>query len=149
MAEGYSTGRLSASQVDIAFLLIETAKIGLSPADWKQFCARILEWRGATGLHDDVFVTVNIHGHVKGVCVLQVTQSLLLGRVLDVPVFVGISAGDEDGVVAALLDAVKDYARGAGCGQVRIWTPGHESLARVLGPSPTAARFSGALIRIE
>ncbi len=96
-------------------LLVERGGVGVTAEEWQIFARRIIEWRGATGLHDEVHVALDQGGIIKGLAVSQAIQSLLYGRTLDAPVFLTASAADEDGVIAALLDILSERARTSGC----------------------------------
>jgi hypothetical protein len=129
-------------------MLVEAAGHDVKRAEWASFCKRVIEWRGATGLHDDVIVAVDADGHVKGLFVSELIQSLLFGRVLDVPMFITASAGDEDGVVLELLEAAKAKARQANCSDIRIWTQGGESWMRATDEAPAACRYRGVQLKL-
>jgi hypothetical protein len=129
-------------------MLVEAAGRDVKRGEWVSFCNRIIEWRGATGLYDDVIVTADADGHVKGLFVSEMIQSLLFGRVLDVPMFITASAGDEDGVVMGLLEAAKVKAREAKCSDVRIWTQGGASWMRVTDDAPVASRYEGVQLKL-
>jgi hypothetical protein len=148
MVYGYSTHPITREQIDLAFMLVEAASLAVARPEWQSFCNRVIEWRGATGLHDDVIVTTDAEGHVKGLFVTEMIQSLLFGRVLDVPVFITASAGDEDGVIMELLQAVRTKAREANCADIRIWTIGGESWMRVTRSSPTESHYKGVQLKL-
>jgi hypothetical protein len=148
MSLAYATRPITEDQIDLAYMLVDAAGHDLKLADWRSFCNRVIEWRGATGLHDDVIVAADADGHVKGLFVSEMIQSLLFGRVLDVPVFITASAGDEDGVVIELLEAAKVKAREANCSDIRIWTQGGESWLRATDKAPVAARYRGVQLKL-
>lgn len=148
MSGGYATGKLAENEIDPAFLLVEAAGCGIVGADWTVFCRRILEWRSATGFHDDVLVVRDANGHLKGVCVVQVFQGLLFGRQLDVPLFAIASAADEDGVILELLAALEAKAAEGACQAIRIWSQGGESWSRVIGNRQAAMSYSGVHIAV-
>lgn len=148
MPYAYSTRPITEDQIDLAYLLIEAAGLDVRRLDWKSFCNRVIEWRGATGLHDEVVVAADVEGHVRGLFVTEMIQSLLFGRVLDVPLFVTASAGDEDGVILDLLEAAKVKAREANCSDIRIWTQGGESWVRATGASPITSRYKGMQFKL-
>ena len=148
MSYAYSTRPIMEEQIDLAYLLVEASGREVSPADWRAFCNRVIEWRGATGLHDDVIVATDAGGHVKGLFVTELIQSLLFGRVLDVPMFITASAGDEDGIILDLFQAAKVKAGEANCSDIRIWTQGGESWVRVTHDSPAACRYKGVQLKL-
>jgi L-amino acid N-acyltransferase YncA len=129
-------------------LLIEGGQVGISADDWRIFVRRIIEWRGATGLHDEVYVALDPNGVIKGLVVSQAIQSLLFGRTLDAPIFLTASAADEDGVIMALLDALAERARMSGCTQTRIWSAGGEAWRRVAEKAERAVTFAGLCITV-
>lgn len=148
MSYAYSTRPITEDQIDLAYLLVEAAGRDIRRTEWVAFCKRVIEWRGAAGLHDDVIVTVDAEGHVKGLLVTEMIQSLLFGRVLDVPMFITASAGDEDGIIRSLLDAAKVKAREAKCGDIRIWTQGGESWVRVTSDAPVTSQYTGVQLKL-
>jgi hypothetical protein len=148
MSRAYSTRPITEDQIDLAFMLVEAAGREVKRAEWVSFCNRIIEWRGATGLYDDVIIAADADGHVKGLFVSEMIQSLLFGRVLDVPMFITASAGDEDGVVLELLQAAKVKAREANCGDIRIWAQGGESWIRATDDAPVASQYRGVQLRL-
>lgn len=148
MVYGYSTRPIAREQIDLAFILVDAAGLAIARREWQSFCSRVIEWRGATGLHDDVIVTTDVDGHVKGLFVTEMIQSLLFGRVLEVPVFLTASAADEDGVITELLQAVRGKAREANCDDVRIWTLGGESWMRVTRSNPAETHYKGVQLKL-
>ncbi|MDB5524057.1 MAG: hypothetical protein JWM58_1820 [Rhizobium sp.] len=148
MSYAYSTRLLTEDQIDLAYLLVEAAGCDVSRADWTGFCNRVIEWRGATGLHDDVVVATDAQGHIKGLFVTEMIQSLLFGRVLGVPVFITASAADEEGIILDLLEAAKAKAREVNCSDIRIWTQGGQSWVRVTGESPITSQYLGLKLKV-
>jgi len=148
MSSGYATRPISEEQIDLAYVLIEASRTDVKRDDWRAYCNRIVKWRGATGLHDDVFVSTDRQGHIRGLFVTEVVQSLLFGRVLEIPLFVSASAGDEDGIIEDLLQAATAKAEAAGCGDIRIWTPGGESWSRIAERWASSMRYSGVQISL-
>jgi hypothetical protein len=149
MTQAYSTHPLTSAEIEVAYLLVDSAGTGISRADWTSFCKRVTEWRGAAGLHDDVVVAVDAGARLRGVFVMQVIQSLLFGKSLDVPLFVAMSAGDEDGVIAEMLTAVRAKARAVRCTSIRIWTQSSESWQRVTGSSGSMKQYEGVRILLD
>lgn len=148
MSYAYSTRLLTEDQIDLAYLLVEAAGCGVSRTDWQGFCNRVIEWRGASGLHDDVFVATDALGHVKGLFVTEMVQSLLFGRVLDVPLFIIASAGDEEGIILDLVDAAKAKAREVNCSDIRIWTQGSQSWVRVTEEALVTSQYLGLQLKL-
>jgi hypothetical protein len=144
----YQTSPITQAGVDTAFLLIEAANVGIDRDAWNEFCHRIIEWRGATGMYDDVLLARNEAGHIKGLFVSQTMQSLLFGRIMDVPLFVTASAADEDGVHLAMLDVVRERARLANCGKIRVWSQGGQSWRRIVEATDSGIDFHGIQIEL-
>jgi hypothetical protein len=144
----YSVRPIADADILPSLVLIEAGRVGLAAEDWRIFVRRIIEWRGATGLHDEVYVAVDQGGVIKGLVVSQAIQSLLFGRTLDAPLFLTASAADEDGVIIALLDAVSARARSAGCRQARIWSSGGEAWRRVADRAEGAVTFAGLCVTV-
>jgi uncharacterized protein YuzE len=148
MSYAYSTRPITEDQIDLAYILVEASGRDVRRTEWTAFCNRVIEWRGAAGLHDDVIITVDAEGHVKGLLVTELIQSLLFGRVLNVPMFITASAGDEDGIILSLLEAAKVAAREAKCSDIRIWTQGGESWVRVTGDTPVTSQYFGVQLKL-
>jgi hypothetical protein len=144
----YSVRPIAESDILSTQLLVEGGRIGVGAEEWRIFIRRIIEWRGATGLHDEVHVAVDLGGVIKGLVVSQAIQSLLYGRTLDAPVFLTASAIDEDGVIIALLEKLSERARAAGCRQTRIWSPGGQAWRRVAEKVEGAVTFEGLCVNV-
>lgn len=144
----YSVRPIAEADILPSQLLIEGGRVGVGPEEWRVFVRRIIEWRGALGLHDEVHVAVDQAGVIKGLMVSQAIQSLLYGRTLDAPLFLTASAADEDGVILALLGALSERARASGCKQARIWSAGGEAWRRVAEQAQGAVVFAGLCIDI-
>lgn len=144
----YSVRPIAESDILPSQLLVEGGGIGVGLEEWRVFARRIIEWRGATGLNDEVHVAVDDGGVIKGLAFSQAIQSLLFGRMLDAPVFLTASAADEDGVIMALLDKLSERARSSGCRQLRIWSPGGEAWRRVANATEGWVAFSGLCVTL-
>lgn len=148
MMPAYLTRQIAEDQIEVAFLLVEAAECAISRHDWMAFCKRVIEWRGTTGLYEDVVVATDPAGRVRGLFVAETVQSLLFGRVFHVPVFVTASAADEDGLIVELLATARAMARRADCREVRIWAPGGSSWNRVTTELPAASNYSGVQLKL-
>lgn len=144
----YSVRPITEADILPSQLLVERGGVGVTAEEWQIFARRIIEWRGATGLHDEVHVALDQGGIIKGLAVSQAIQSLLYGRTLDAPVFLTASATDEDGVIAALLDILSERARASGCRQTRIWSPGGQAWRRVAETAKGAMTFEGLCVTV-
>lgn len=144
----YSVRPITEADILPSQLLVERGGVGVTAEEWRIFVRRIIEWRGATGLHDEVHVALDQGGIIKGLVVSQAIQSLLYGRTLDAPVFLTASAADEDGVIAALLDTLSERARTSGCRQTRIWSPGGQAWRRVAETAKGAMTFEGLCVTV-
>jgi hypothetical protein len=144
----YTVRPISEADILPSQLLVEAGGVGIGADEWRIFVRRIIEWRGATGLHDEVHVAVDRGGVIKGLMFSQAIQSLLFGRTLDAPVFLTASAIDEDGVIVALVDKLSERARASGCRQTRIWAPGGEAWRRVAERIEGAVTFAGLCVNI-
>ncbi|MBB1249115.1 hypothetical protein [Rhizobium sp. G21] len=146
--EAYSVRPIMEADILPCQVLVEGGGVGIAAEEWRVFVRRIIEWRGATGLHDEVHVAVDQRGVVKGLVVSQAIQSMLFGRTLDAPVFLTASAADEDGVIAALLGKLSERARVSNCRQMRIWSPGGEAWRRVAEKAEGAITFAGLCVNV-
>jgi hypothetical protein len=149
MPASYHVHPIGTEEIDFCHLLLAAAGHDLTEARWREFAKRLIEWRGATGLHDEIYVATDAHNRVRGLAVVQVVPSLLFGRMLDVPVFVTASAGDEDGVVQCLLDAVEDKARNAACAELRVWSQGGQEWKRATAGGNAEMAFAGLRLVLD
>ena len=132
MLRTYRVAPIGPNQIDRVFPLVETVEPSLDLAAWRARCGEAVSRRypGAGG--DKIIVATNPLGYVQGLCVLAVKENTPDGRMLDVPIFAVASAADEAGVVADLLDYLRDVGRNEACGSIRIWTLGQDNWSRHL-----------------
>lgn len=122
MGAAYSVGSIRYDQVDRAYCLIEAVGYDVDLERWREFCSSAIA--KAQDPNCETVVTVeNPLGYVTAVGILRARISELYGRVLDVPVFVVVSAADTPGVCDALLGFVMATAGEKHCGFVRVASP--------------------------
>lgn len=121
MAMGtYEIGRIEPEQIDRAYALVRVAQPAVQLGAWRRYVADLDE-TSDWALHREVLVACNALGYIQGLCISSIVQ-LANDRVLDVPIFIVVSAADERGVRAELLNNLESRAAGLGCSQLRIWT---------------------------
>ncbi|QFI69774.1 hypothetical protein [Sinorhizobium alkalisoli] len=120
MARAYSVGPIQRHQVDRAYLLVEASGYEVDLTEWREFCGAAFA-RQHISLYTAEIVTVeNPRGHIPGLGIARAMHDHLYGQLLDVPVFLVISAGDTPGVSDALLEYLRTVARNRRCRFIRI-----------------------------
>lgn len=132
MQPTYRIGRITAAQVDRAYLLVHRIAPKLDLDEWRAFCRDILAQKRQAIDRDDLATAVNPAGYVQGLCSHAVRKHPFHGRILDVSIFVVTSAADEAGIAGSLLEHLKDLARQDDCSAIRIWTLGQDDGSRPL-----------------
>ncbi|KPH77396.1 hypothetical protein [Bosea vaviloviae] len=132
MQQSYKIGRITAAQIDRAYLLVNRVAPKLDLDAWRAFCREILAQKRQAIDRDDIVIAVNPAGYVQGLCSHAVRNHPFHGRILDVSIFVVTSAADEAGIAGSLLDHLKDLARQDACNTIRIWTLGQNDWSRPL-----------------
>lgn len=132
MQATYTIGRITAAQIDRAYLLVNRVAPKLELDEWRAFCREILAQKRQAIDRDDIAIAVNPAGYVQGLCSHAVRKHPFHGRILDVPIFVVTSAADEAGIAGCLLEHLKELARQDACDAVRIWTLGQDDWSRPL-----------------
>src|SRR5258707_832393 len=126
MQPTYKVGRITARQVERAYLLVNRIAPTLDLDAWRASCGEVLSRKDRQTNQDDIIVATNPLGYVQGLCIIAVRQHIVYGRILDVSFLVVASAADEAGVASDLLLHLKALARSDACEGIRIWTPGRE-----------------------
>ncbi|WP_087006233.1 hypothetical protein [Rhizobium sullae] len=124
--------------VDRAYLLVQAVVPALTLAEWQQTAKSFLKL-------EEVVTATNSAGVVQGLCIYRIRDHEIVGKLLDVPFLVAISAADQEGVARALLKHVKDVASLAQCASIRIWTLEPENWRRMRDPA-FFARWDHGLI---
>ncbi|MCK3779405.1 hypothetical protein MZK49_22130 [Ensifer sesbaniae] len=123
MAVVYSVDLIKRHQVDQAYRLMEAVGYGVDVAGWRELCATTFARKYITPYSEEIITVENSRGYITGVCLMRTTHHRLYGRLLDVPVFIIISAGDTPGVCDALLEYLTTAARDKQCGFIRVASP--------------------------
>lgn len=122
MGAAYSVGPIRYDQINRTYCLIEAVGYDVSLEEWREFCTAAIAG-GHKPDTENVVTVENPLGYITAVGIIRAKMSKLYGRVLDVPVFIVISAGDTPGVCNALLGFVMASAREKHCGHVRVASP--------------------------
>jgi hypothetical protein len=121
MGATYEVNRISAELIDRAYPLVISAAPRLDLEGWRALCRNVVNREVHPLELDDVFIASNSRSYIRGVCVAGGRIHALLGKVLDVRIFVLASAADEPGVAAAMIEYLKSRAIRESCSYVRIW----------------------------
>jgi hypothetical protein len=128
----YEIVGIEPAQVDRAFALLQVALPGIGMDVWRSYVTDVID--GRSGWSDrEVLVASNPRGYVQAVCITSIVERDRV-RVLDVPIFIVVSAADERGIRAELLAHLKGLAADLGCHRLRIWTQTPDNWARHLAP---------------
>lgn len=145
----YEVARITAAQLDPAWLLVSRVEPALGLEQWRSRCGALLAVGEPEPGAEAVLVATNGRGHVKGLCVAAARGDLLYGRLLDVPLFEVASAADEDGIASALIAALRRLARSASCAAIRVWKPDRESWSQHFQEHELRRFDLGALLLLE
>ena len=148
MQPAYRIGRITAAEIDRAYLLVRLVAPELELVDWRARCRAVPTGSRHAHGQDDILVALSPAGYVKGLCVHALGTHPDHGRLLDVSIFVVASAADEGGITAGLLDHLKHSARREACQAIRIRTSGQDNWTRHIGDGDACAD-RGILILIE
>lgn len=149
MSASYTIAQISAEQIDVTYPLIRNVERSLQQADWREICETIIRGRLKLASADHIAIATNQTGYVRGVCMYRVRNHPRYGQLLDVPVFVAVSAGDAAGVCETLLDHLKTMARNQKCRMMRVWGLGTDNWSRTLQKSEFDRCDHGLLIPID
>jgi hypothetical protein len=149
MQPTYKIGRITAAQIDRAYLLVNPVAPRLDLDEWRALCRDVLIRKRQAIDQDDIVVAVNPVGYVQGLCTHVVRKHPFHGRILDVSIFVVTSAADEAGIAADLLDYLKGLARQEACSAIRIWTLGQDNWSRHLSDREISRPDHGVLMILD
>ncbi|MDR3471307.1 MAG: hypothetical protein P4M09_06415 [Devosia sp.] len=128
----YEIARIEPHQVDRAFTLLQVALPAVHVDVWRGYVTDLLNHRRGW-MTRDVLVACNARHYLQALCIVSLVERGEL-RVLDVPIFIVVSAADERGVRAELLAHLKSRAADSGCHRLRIWTQTPDNWALHLAP---------------
>ena len=110
--------------IDRAYPLARACGWPLTLLEWQAFCRSL---RSATARDEAVgdggraLVARNAQGYVKGLCIYSTRDDSPHGRLLDVPIFVVVSAVDPQSVAAQLVGALRSECERSECSGIRFW----------------------------
>ncbi len=139
----YRVEPLGAARVDQAFTLIRLVAPTLELKAWRAFCRNM---GGATASSRALSVVINPRGYVQGLCLTELKDHPLHGRIVDVPVFLATSAADEEGVAGALLGHLGHLSRLNGDCPARIWTERDDVWSRPRGECDVGRWDHGVMV---
>jgi len=116
----YSVGPIKRQQVDKAYRLIEAAGYNVDFQAWQDLCAMTFARNWPAPFAEEVITAENPLGYVAGVCILRPMHDRMYGRVLEVPVFIVVSAGGTRAASNSLLGFLSASARNKNCGFIRV-----------------------------
>jgi hypothetical protein len=138
MQNTYVVTQIGPDEVDRAFLLMEPVASSLDLAAWKDFCGQLSFASRIVRDQEQVWIARNAAGTIQGLAICKLGDDLTYGRMLDVPIFVVVSAADDNGVSQSLVARLRQLAGDAGCRSIRFWTLGSDNWARRLEASSHA-----------
>jgi hypothetical protein len=144
MGEGYTIEPIGPRSIDKAYPLARVIAPRLLQLEWRQLCQSCdSSDAGDAGQGERIVVALNAKNYVKGLCVYAVRDHSTYGRVVDVPFLVAASAGDGEGVAAALVDFLRAKCDECVCSGIRFWTMDADSWARRSKPEHIASSDHG------
>jgi hypothetical protein len=149
MSSAYTVRPITEGQIDLAYILIDASGKAVPEFNWRTFCRGVIAGRGKADADSEVHVALDGEGHVRGLCVTEIIDSPLFGRMVQVPLFLTASAGDEDGVIVELVNVARMLGRDAGCTDIRIWAAGGKSWLRATAKSPVVSRYEGLQVNVS
>ncbi|MCA1408358.1 hypothetical protein I6F26_30620 [Ensifer sp. IC3342] len=121
MAVAYSVGPIKRHQIDRTYRLIEAGGYHVDLQDWRDFCRAAIARNWPMPYAEEVITAENPLGYIAGVCILRSGHDNMYPGVLDVPVFIVVSAGDTRGASSSLLGYLTAAARNKRCSFIRVW----------------------------
>ncbi|MDK1491242.1 hypothetical protein QN219_14385 [Sinorhizobium sp. 7-81] len=121
MAVAYSVGPIKREQVDKSYRLVEAVGYHLDLPSWREYCAISFARNWPAPYAEEVITVENPLGYIVGLCIIRPAHDKIYGRVLDVPVFIVISAADTRGASSSLLGYLTATARNKHYGFIRVW----------------------------
>ncbi|THK36204.1 hypothetical protein EHS39_20225 [Ensifer sp. MPMI2T] len=147
MAFAYSVGPIKCEQVDKSYRLIEAAGYHLDLRSWRDYCAISFARRWRALYCEEAVTAENPLGYVVGLCIMRPAHDKMYGQVLDVPVFIVVSAADTRGASSSLLGYLTATARNKHYGFIRLW--GLEPDNWPTSPDVTRRDGRGILIPVQ
>ena len=116
--------------IERAFYLANAVIATLSKYEWTRscHCSSVAEAGcAAERQRNDIVIARNAKGYVKGLCMYAIRNHATYGRVVDVPLFIALSAADGEGVVEELIDFLMGKCDGSVCCRIRFWEMNRET----------------------
>lgn len=120
MAVTYSVGPIKRQQVDKTYRLIEAAGYNVDLTAWRDLCRMTFARNWPAPYAEEVITAENPLGYVAGVCIMRPVHDRMYGIVIDVPVFIVVSAGGTRAASNSLLGFLSATARNKNCGFIRV-----------------------------
>lgn len=127
----YRVGAMNPDDVDSTFALVHLVRPDLGLEDWRGFSASALSSMAARDpTASSVVVARNPNGYISGIAVSAMRPDPLYEWLLDVPVFLVVSAFDDHGVAAELLAYLRETAIRRHCHAMRFSPPERDEWLR-------------------
>ncbi|EHK78931.1 hypothetical protein SM0020_05782 [Sinorhizobium meliloti CCNWSX0020] len=146
MAVAYFVGPIKRQQVDKTYRLIEAAGYNVDFRAWRDLCAMAFARNWPAPFAEEVITAENPLGYVAGVCIMRPVHDRMYGRVLEVPVFIVVSAGGTRAASNSLLGFLSATARNKNCGFIRVMSHEPEKWPR---SADVSRRRGGILIPVD
>ena len=146
MRTSYFVQPISSQTMEMAFPLANAAIPILSKYEWMQLChcSSVPEGGCAARREREEIVTArNTQGYVKGICVYAIRDHRTYGRIVDVPLFIALSAVDGEGVVEELIDFLMGKCDVSICCGIRFWNMNHEIWRIGIAPVTSIEAITG------
>jgi hypothetical protein len=149
VSPSYFVEPIGPETIDRAYPLAQAVIPALSKQEWWQFCRSpdFAEGRPSTvGEGEEVVVTRNVKGYVKGLCIYAIREHATYGRLIDVPFFIASSAADAEGVTKELINFLRGKCDQSVCSGIRFWPVDRETSANRLRPNHIARSDHGLFL---
>ena len=130
MPPSYLIEPIGPETIERAYPLANAVIRTLSKYEWMQSCHCSCVAEGGCGARRDreeIVIARNARAYVKGICMYAIRDHGTYGRIVDVPLFIALSAGDAKGVVKELIDFLMGKCDGSVCSGIRFWEMNRET----------------------
>ena len=130
MSPSYRIEPIGPETIERAFPLANAVIPTLSKEEWARscHCSGVAEGCcAARREREEMIVARNAKGYVKGLCMYVIRDHASYGRLIDVPFFIALSAGDGEGVAGDLVNFLMGKCDSSICSGIRFWTMNPET----------------------
>lgn len=135
----YIVGELLRDHELAAFAVICSVAPAFEERDWVALCYDTQNWHRISA--------IDLAGRVRGLAVFRLRMHPEAGLLMDVPIFISLSAADEQGIAQSLFSWLDAQANA--CQFMRIWTNPPGSLQELEDPDLFRRWDHGVIYRVH